>query len=185
MDVKTKESKGTLEAEFKETSPSFVNALRRIMIGEINTSAIEEVHIKYNNSALQDELVAQRLGLIPLKGEGTLKLEVKGPKVVKASDFEVSDGKVDIIYKEIPIIEIIENQKIELTAKVKTGAGKEHSKWQAAIVGYEYKNPDKISIMVESCSGIPNKEILEKSLERLKEKASAFKEEVSKYKSFD
>ncbi|EGG15184.1 RNA polymerase III subunit [Cavenderia fasciculata] len=43
------------------------NALRRILIAEIPTMAIEKVFIINNTSILQDEVLAHRLGLIPIK----------------------------------------------------------------------------------------------------------------------
>ncbi|MBI4894113.1 MAG: DNA-directed RNA polymerase subunit D, partial [Candidatus Aenigmarchaeota archaeon] len=46
--------------------PSFASALRRIMISEIPTMAIEFVDFKRNDSALPDEVVANRMGMIPL-----------------------------------------------------------------------------------------------------------------------
>ncbi|KAF2459832.1 putative DNA-directed RNA polymerase I and III subunit Rpc40 [Lineolata rhizophorae] len=46
---------------------SIANAFRRIMIAEIPTVAIEEVFVFNNTSIIQDEVLAQRLGLIPLQ----------------------------------------------------------------------------------------------------------------------
>lgn len=42
------------------------NSLRRIMISEAPTMAIEHVYITNNTSVIQDEVLAHRLGLIPL-----------------------------------------------------------------------------------------------------------------------
>eukprot|EP01121_Diplochlamys_sp_Union-15-3_P020782 TRINITY_DN8204_c0_g1_i1.p1 TRINITY_DN8204_c0_g1~~TRINITY_DN8204_c0_g1_i1.p1 ORF type:complete len:384 (-),score=69.21 TRINITY_DN8204_c0_g1_i1:53-1168(-) len=43
------------------------NAFRRIMIAEIPTMAIDRVDIKVNTSILPDEVLAHRIGLIPIK----------------------------------------------------------------------------------------------------------------------
>lgn len=47
---------------------SVANAFRRLLIAEIPTLAIEMVYVHNNTSIIQDEVLAQRLGLIPFKG---------------------------------------------------------------------------------------------------------------------
>lgn len=44
----------------------FANAFRRIMLAEVPTMAIEEVHIFNNTSVMQDEVLSHRLGLLPI-----------------------------------------------------------------------------------------------------------------------
>ena len=46
--------------------PPLANALRRIMIAEIPTMAIEKVEMWQNTSVIPDENLAHRLGLIPI-----------------------------------------------------------------------------------------------------------------------
>ena len=46
--------------------PPLANALRRILIAEIPTIAIEKVELWQNTSIIPDENLAHRLGLIPL-----------------------------------------------------------------------------------------------------------------------
>src|SRR3989339_1589626 len=83
--------------------PEIANALRRALISEVPVMAISRVDFVGNNSALYNEMVALRLGLLPLKsnvstyvmpsecsckGKGCAKcsvkltLEVKGPGMV-------------------------------------------------------------------------------------------------------
>ncbi|KFY31074.1 hypothetical protein V493_01438 [Pseudogymnoascus sp. VKM F-4281 (FW-2241)] len=47
---------------------SVANAFRRILLAEIPTLAIEYVFMNNNTSVIQDEVLAHRLGLVPLKG---------------------------------------------------------------------------------------------------------------------
>jgi DNA-directed RNA polymerase I and III subunit RPAC1 len=53
---------------------SVANAFRRILIAEIPSLAIEYVFVNNNTSIIQDEVLAQRLGLVPFRGgkEGLL-----------------------------------------------------------------------------------------------------------------
>lgn len=49
--------------------PSIVNALRRLLLSDVPSMAIEKVHLYQNTSIMQDEVLAHRLGLIPLKAD--------------------------------------------------------------------------------------------------------------------
>lgn len=131
---------------------AFANSLRRTIISEVPVLAIEFVDIEINNSGLFDEMVAHRLGLIPLtfpeklkeNDEIVLVLEKKGPCIVKAGDMKSTDKDVMPIDPEIPIVELLENQSLKFQAMAKIGKGKEHAKWQAAIAGY--KNIPKVKV---------------------------------------
>lgn len=58
---------------------SIANSFRRILLAEVPTMAIEKVHVFNNTSVIQDEVLAHRLGLIPLKANPQLfKFKTEG-----------------------------------------------------------------------------------------------------------
>src|SRR6266704_1409698 len=75
MDIKllSKEQE-TLCFVLSDVSPAFANALRRIMISEIPVMAIDDVMILENNSVMYDEILAHRLGLVPVTTDGSYNL---------------------------------------------------------------------------------------------------------------
>lgn len=144
----------------KDATPAFMNTLRRAIISFVPTMSIEEVEFKDNSSILYDEMVAHRLGLIPLttdlksyelppaEGLGEtpaakhavqLSLKAKGPKVVYASELKSKDPAINPVHAKMPIVKLNENQKIELVATACLGIGKDHAKWSPGIAYYKNK----------------------------------------------
>lgn len=62
----TEVSKDRICFTLKNADDSMANALRRIMIAEVPTLAIELVQMVDNTSVLHDEFIAHRLGLLPI-----------------------------------------------------------------------------------------------------------------------
>jgi DNA-directed RNA polymerase subunit D len=53
--------------QLEDATPAFANALRRAIISETPSLAIDEVIIQENTSVLWDEMIAHRLAMVPLK----------------------------------------------------------------------------------------------------------------------
>ncbi len=132
-----------------EMNVTLANAIRR-SVGEVQTLAIDEVDIYKNDSALYDEIVAHRLGLVPLKNqkmkEGQnieLKISVKG----KESGEEVLSGEMGdlVVYDAIPITYLEKGQELEVVARANVGTGKEHAKHMPGLVYYKILNNIKVS----------------------------------------
>src|SRR3989344_4405302 len=123
-------------------SESLANAVRR-SLSEVPTLAIDEVEIFSNDSALYDEMLAHRIGLIPLKTEKSMsektkidfKLSKKGPCTVYAEDLE---GSADVLYPKIPITLLGDNSKLELTATATLGTGLDHAKYLPGLCYYRH-----------------------------------------------
>ncbi|KAJ8611980.1 hypothetical protein CTAYLR_004377 [Chrysophaeum taylorii] len=63
----TRSTMEEVEFDLVGVDVSIANALRRIMLAEVPTMAIESVYIEENTGVVQDEVLAHRLGLIPLR----------------------------------------------------------------------------------------------------------------------
>lgn len=157
IDILSQEDK-KLKFVVEDVTPAFLNTMRRIATTEVPTMAIEEVMFTKNSSVLYDEVVAHRLGLIPLStdlktyrpqdkckcgGKGCdicqlkLTLSAKGPKVVYSGELKSKDPKVKPVYDDIPIMKLTENQEVKLTAIAVLGKGKEHAKWTTGLLTFQ------------------------------------------------
>ena len=61
-----------MEFDMVGYDPAIANDLRRILLSDIPSMAIEKVHMYQNTSIMQDEVLAHRLGLLPLTADPCL-----------------------------------------------------------------------------------------------------------------
>ena len=158
--LENKKDEGKLSFMLKDSNTAFVNTLRRIIIEEVPTMAIEDVEFRKNNSILYDEIIAHRLGLIPLTtdiksynlpekckcdGKGCARCQLKltlkasGAGMVYASDLKSKDPAVKQVHPKIPIVKLLKGQSLELEATAVLGKEKVHAKWSPCLVHYKHK----------------------------------------------
>ena len=176
MEVKLLEEKGdSLRFILSGSFAAFANALRRAVLADVPVMAIEDVIFVENTSVMYDEILAHRLGLIPLKTdleayvpreECDCKSDLGCPKctasfvletgatdqtmTVYSGDLKAAAGVVPVSDR-IPIVKLAPGQKIRLEAYARLGRGSEHAKWQAASVA-AYKYLPMITLRPENLS---------------------------------
>jgi DNA-directed RNA polymerase subunit D len=139
------------EARFlvRGITPAFANGIRRAMIADVPTMAIDTVRFIENSSVMFDEQLALRLGLVPLTtppegefGEDeavTLSIDVEGPATAYSGDLVSSDELVQPADENVPIIELKDGQRLEAEADAVVNRGKNHAKHQGGVaVGYRH-----------------------------------------------
>ena len=165
----------------------YANALRRFAISEVPCMAIDEIVIHDNSSVLYDEILAHRLGLIPLTTDlegyilsqdcdcktslGCTKCRVllvldavatDEVKTIYSGDLVSEDTRVKPYVDNIPIIKLAPSQKIKLEAYAKLGKGRHHAKWQPVTISTltDTDNDSEFHLTLESTGSLPANEIL-------------------------
>jgi DNA-directed RNA polymerase subunit D len=152
-----------------------MNAMRRSMLAEVPSMAIDEVVIIENSSILHDEILAHRLGLIPLRTDlDTYNLQEDCPcksefgcnlcRVALTLEGEAKEETTTIysgalnpdnpdiapVSDRIPIVKLAPGQRIKLEAHAKLGKGSDHAKWQP-VSSCTYRYMPRIEIDQKEC----------------------------------
>ncbi len=173
MDIRIIELKDSfIKFVISDVDFSFVNSIRRALLSDVPKMAIEDVEIHLgaisdeegktyeSTTPLFDEIIAHRLGLIPIPteldqlnfkeececgGEGCpgcsimYSLNKRGPCTVYSGDLEpLGDETLRPKDTRIPIVKLTEDEGILIYATAILGLGKQHAKWQATqAAGYK------------------------------------------------
>lgn len=180
MKIKMLEKKGDVcKFLLEDSAPAFANALRRIMISEVPTMAMDVINFQDNGSAVFDEVIANRVGNIPLRfdpgkfnrseeckceGKGcplcqvVFSAEKEGPGILHSGDMKSSDKNVKPISDDFPIVQLLRGHRIKFEAVARLGTGRAHAKWQAANAVYVFypeldvkKGFTELNNVVEAC----------------------------------
>lgn len=180
-----KESNGKAVVSFKGEHNTVVNSIRRTIVDDVPTFAVEDVEIVKNESPLYDESVAHRVGLIPLTTDlktykiadankyndvGTALTEVH--MLLKADEagyvysgaMSSDDPKIVPADKKIPITKLLEGKKLELNMKAMLGTGREHAKWSPAHSYLKESGKDGVDLIIEPHGQLSAKEIYNTAL---------------------
>jgi DNA-directed RNA polymerase subunit D len=145
-----------------DSNHTLANAIRR-SVEHIQTLAINEVEFFKNDSALYDEFLAHRLGLIPIKteektgqkAEVQFKLKKSGPCMVYSGDLT---GGTKVVYDKIPLTLLEKGQELELVATARMGDALFHTKHVPGLCYYrhliEVKSSPEIDKIVQASHGV-------------------------------
>jgi len=178
VDIKELKTKKAV-IKIEDTKPYFVNSLRRIMLSELPKLAVDDVVIYDNTSALFDEIITHRLGLVPIptdlsllsfrdecvcKGKGCpncivrYTLSKEGAGMIYSGDLQPAEKSWAITEDKIHIVELFEEQRLILEVEAVLGRGRDHAKWQGVqapsyrmepIIEFDSKKLDDVKKFIE------------------------------------
>lgn len=187
MELETvEETDDVLKVEISEINEVIANALRRSMMIKVPTLSVEELKIRDNGSALIDEVLANRIGQVPLKvpqnvdEDDTVHIALKqeGPGTVMAEDLQADNDEAEPVNPEAVIVELKEDQAVDLEAEAELGRGEKHAKHQGGTIGYEKKEDGVYEFRIESTSGYTNEDLIEAAVEELQKELDEFEEAI-------
>ncbi|PKK81206.1 MAG: DNA-directed RNA polymerase subunit D [Thermoplasmata archaeon HGW-Thermoplasmata-2] len=159
-------SENSMRFVIRDTTPAFANMIRRALVVSVPKLAIDDVMIYDNTSALFDEIIAHKLGMLPIptapeefvekekctcNGEGCSKCTVhytlskEGPCTIHSGDLTPDRPGFAFADKQVPIVKLLGGQRLILEAIATLGTGSKHAKWQVSCgAGYKYYPSVKI-----------------------------------------
>ena len=179
-----------ISVRLKGVPLQYANALRRICLNGVPIFAIDTVDVIENSSAMMDESIAHRLGMIPLKTElsrfnepdsRVLLVLDSGNKenseTVTSADLLSQDEVVKPSSNKISIAYLAPGQKIKVEAYARLGRGTEHAKWNSSnvsILTHTDKN-NEYDLTVETTGALEPKEIVIAGVDELAKRLEEFK----------
>lgn len=196
-EFKEEGNKGIISFE-KGTHNTIVNTIRRVIIDEVPTFAIEDVEVVANDSPLFDETVAHRLGLVPLVTdlesynfkencscggvgcalcEVTLTLSQDEEGYIYSGSIKSNDPQIVPTEGKTPITKLKEGKKAEFNMKAVLGRGMVHAKWAPAH-SYLKEEEDSLNLVIEPFGQLDSKQIYNKAIDILESKISELEENL-------
>ena len=175
---------------FKLSGANFstANAIRRTAISRVPTFAIDSVTFYENSSAMFDEYIAHRIGLIPLatpkgydeKDEILFTLSAEGPTTVYSSDLKANDKEVKAVNGKIPIMKLALGQTIRLDGKAVMRDANTSPKFQPGLVTYKALSDKEFDFYIETFGQMSPAEILARALSIISDNVKEIHKELKK-----
>ncbi|EPR77923.1 DNA-directed RNA polymerase I [Spraguea lophii 42_110] len=146
-----KRDKNFMEFDIIGVHPSVANCIRRVIMNEIPTLAIDTVIVKANTGVMADEILCHRIGLIPImidpdtvefrtgdlsptnsiKFHLNVKNDTKNITTVYSDSIEVDQqhNLSDVVKKGCIITKLAPGQHIHLEMYAEKNIAKVHTKW--------------------------------------------------------
>ncbi|MEM0107007.1 MAG: DNA-directed RNA polymerase subunit D [Candidatus Micrarchaeaceae archaeon] len=155
----------------------FINAFRRAVINYVETFAIDSVNFYENTSAMFDEYIAHRIGLVPIvtpkvypkDAKIFFTLEAIGPSIVYSKDLKSSDAEIVVANEKIPIIKLAQDQMLRIDCEAIPGNALRHAKFQPGLATFEELGDKKFEFYIESFGQMPARDIAQKAIESLED----------------
>jgi len=175
-----------LRLELVDVPLSMGNAIRRFIINEVPTMAVEEVLVIENTSHLTNEVLTHRISLIPFTTDldnyvlpekcdcgsklGCERCSVRFSLRASATKEVLTVYSADLVREsgservapmsgDFQIVKLAPGQSVELELYVRLGKGKKHAKWQSGIATL-YEEDGKRILYVESFGHLPPRRML-------------------------
>ncbi len=169
-----------IKLHFENVPLPLINAIRRAALEYVPSMAVDFVYFRTNTSVLHDEIIAHRIGMLPLYSEEAIR-KYKEPEkcmspesendpecyAILTLEAEAGEDEIRTVYSgelkpftdpsvrpitdKVPIVVLGPGQRIELEAYARLGRGVEHIKWSPATVAVS-TYVAKINIDRDACN---------------------------------
>jgi DNA-directed RNA polymerase subunit D len=170
------------------TNFSFANAFRRTMMNAVGCLAIDKVTFYENSSAMFDEYIAHRIGLIPIRtpkdygedDEVVFSLSAEGPVTVLSKELVSTSKGIGVANDNIPIIKLAEGQKLKVDGKAIFSNAMKSSKFQPGLVTYKAVDDNTFEFYIETYGQMPPIDIVHRALGIISSELKDVHKEVKK-----
>ncbi|GMT12287.1 hypothetical protein PFISCL1PPCAC_3584, partial [Pristionchus fissidentatus] len=130
--VREQDERLLLEFDLLHVEAPIANALRRVLIAEVPSMAIEKVYLYQNTSVIQDEVLCHRLGLLPLNVDSR-EFDLPKEKIVGINEAGVDCDEVPTPDPNVHLVFAI-NVSCTKKAKASEAASEPHELYNDSSV---------------------------------------------------